>query len=651
VPVYSVILRDATYTRIDELADWLSFSYVKRFNGVGTWELEVSNLSVSATLIEKTSGIIVQRDDETIFSGSVATEYTRTATTLRVAGYDDMVLLDVPMLPTPSGPPYTTEYDVRTAGASSVLIQLVQFNVSPVGARPNRVIPQLIFAPNPILGGTVTSRGRFQSMLAYMADLASTPSAGGLGFELQQTQGDDTLTFRVFQPEDRRQDATFSIESLTAQDFEDVYRHPPYNKVYVLLGDGLGGNRSVIEAEDTASVAEVGRRIEMVIDARDVGDPGEGNQRAAEALAGAVSSRRVTVAPFQLNTLEFGADYDLGDLVRFVIDDVVYDEVIREVHVDFTLDRGVVVTPSIGSGADPDDDAAVHRQIQAVDLRLTNIERNYTVPDNSVMRDMLVPVLKPPIGEVAWLAHQVVPAGWLAANGQAVSRATYNALFALLSTAWGAGNGTTTFNVPDLRNRSPIGSGATYPTGALVGATTATIADHQHGGAPHTHPGSHSHGLGLHTHVSQPHTHPGTHRHAIALHTHDFDHNHDIDIGPFNSAYTNVDSVAVGHASLGSGATDHKHSVDIPRSTTESPDHIPTGNANPSLTQTGLDSDTGGFAAAYSGVPGAPSPNSSDGDTNVFAAAYTAASGSAGAATISTVHPSAGLYAVIYAGV
>lgn len=45
----------------------------------------------------------------------------------------------------------------------------------------------------------------------------------------------------------------------------------------------------------------------------------------------------------------------------------------------------------------------------------------------------------------------VVPTGWLECDGAAVSRTTYANLFAVIATKWGAGNGTTTFNLPDLR--------------------------------------------------------------------------------------------------------------------------------------------------------------------------------------------------------
>lgn len=54
-------------------------------------------------------------------------------------------------------------------------------------------------------------------------------------------------------------------------------------------------------------------------------------------------------------------------------------------------------------------------------------------------------------GEVAHFATNVAPAGWLPCNGAAVSRTTYARLFTAIGTRWGAGNGTTTFNVPDLR--------------------------------------------------------------------------------------------------------------------------------------------------------------------------------------------------------
>lgn len=58
-----------------------------------------------------------------------------------------------------------------------------------------------------------------------------------------------------------------------------------------------------------------------------------------------------------------------------------------------------------------------------------------------------------PAGTVIAFAGATAPAGYLACNGAAVSRTTYAALFTAIGTAWGAGDGSTTFNLPDLRGR------------------------------------------------------------------------------------------------------------------------------------------------------------------------------------------------------
>jgi microcystin-dependent protein len=62
-------------------------------------------------------------------------------------------------------------------------------------------------------------------------------------------------------------------------------------------------------------------------------------------------------------------------------------------------------------------------------------------------------------------------AAWLLCDGTAVSRTTYAALFAVLGSTYGAGNGSTTFNLPDLRGRVPLGAG----TGAQNGGSGSGV--------------------------------------------------------------------------------------------------------------------------------------------------------------------------------
>lgn len=87
------------------------------------------------------------------------------------------------------------------------------------------------------------------------------------------------------------------------------------------------------------------------------------------------------------------------------------------------------------------------------------------------------------VGYGGWSTQ--IPAGWLLCNGQEVSRTTYSALFAVIDTGFGSGNGTTTFNVPDFNGRYPRME--INARGHIGGADTHshTIADHFHNAHDH----------------------------------------------------------------------------------------------------------------------------------------------------------------------
>lgn len=128
-----------------------------------------------------------------------------------------------------------------------------------------------------------------------------------------------------------------------------------------------------------------------------------------------------------------------------------------------------------------------------------------------------------PIGAIQAYAGPTAPAKWLLCNGAAVNRVTYQDLFSVIGTAYGTGDGSTTFNLPDLRQRFPLGKAASG-TGATLGSTggaidhthslsglsvsasgtTSTDGSHSHSGSTGS-TGSHSHGgstgsAGSHTH-------------------------------------------------------------------------------------------------------------------------------------------------------
>lgn len=99
-------------------------------------------------------------------------------------------------------------------------------------------------------------------------------------------------------------------------------------------------------------------------------------------------------------------------------------------------------------------------------------------------------LLSVPTGSILGFGGSSAPGGFLLCDGTAVSRTTYAALFTVVGTTYGVGDGSTTFNLPDLRSRSPVGAGqhpglSNRALGATGGEEThalsvAELAVHSH---------------------------------------------------------------------------------------------------------------------------------------------------------------------------
>lgn len=109
-----------------------------------------------------------------------------------------------------------------------------------------------------------------------------------------------------------------------------------------------------------------------------------------------------------------------------------------------------------------------------------------------------------PVGGTILWPSASIPTGWLLCNGQAISRATFAALFTLLGTGWGTGDGSTTFNIPDMRGRVPIGSGT--GTGLTARALAGILGEELHQ-LLDTEMSSHTHTIPAHSHTQTAHSH------------------------------------------------------------------------------------------------------------------------------------------------
>lgn len=91
----------------------------------------------------------------------------------------------------------------------------------------------------------------------------------------------------------------------------------------------------------------------------------------------------------------------------------------------------------------------------ATKAKAAEVNENFAAIENEI-NDVLAPGLFE-TGDLKPTARANPAAGWLLCDGAAVSRSTYSALFAAIGTAFGVGDGATTFNVPDMRGRVPVG--------------------------------------------------------------------------------------------------------------------------------------------------------------------------------------------------
>ena len=117
-----------------------------------------------------------------------------------------------------------------------------------------------------------------------------------------------------------------------------------------------------------------------------------------------------------------------------------------------------------------------------------------------------------PPGQVATYAMTNCPSGWIKANGAAVSRTAYANLFTAIGTTWGAGDGSTTFNLPDLRGQfvRALDDGKGIDPGRTLASTQADDnKSHSHTGTTAT-AGNHAHTAtsamgGVHSHAINAH--------------------------------------------------------------------------------------------------------------------------------------------------
>ena len=338
---YDLFLLDENRNVIRQIDQYKKLEVVSRFNDVGTWLLEGNEQSFDLEEVDWKGGIRLLRDGDNYLDG-VLTQIDDENADLEDGSYalsgkdfNDFLTIRLAAC-VPSGPPYSSsEYDTRTGAAGDVLQDYVRYHLGSL-AKAARIVTGLTVAANAGIGGAVTGRGRFQSLLELCQQKAL--EGGDIGFRF------NAMEFEAFEPRDQSALVKFSRDRGTLFKYKRRVNRPTGNYI-IGGGTGEGTPRNFQEAGDQNSINTYGR-IEYFYDYRNA-DGSELYSSITGKLAELTEKIAVDVQVQDTEGIQFMRDYVLGDRVTVGIPNLTYTNLIREVRL--TLDsNGEQVFATIG---------------------------------------------------------------------------------------------------------------------------------------------------------------------------------------------------------------------------------------------------------------------------------------------------------------
>jgi microcystin-dependent protein len=137
-------------------------------------------------------------------------------------------------------------------------------------------------------------------------------------------------------------------------------------------------------------------------------------------------------------------------------------------------------------------EAATKAYVDSVGLTVAPSTAGNVLTSNGTIWTSAAPATVPTGSMLMW-STATAPTGYLICAGAAVSRVTYATLYAVIGTTYGVGDGSTTFNLPDLRGRSPFGVSGSYALASTGGSADAVVVSHTHTATSVVTPATHQH--------------------------------------------------------------------------------------------------------------------------------------------------------------
>jgi microcystin-dependent protein len=463
----NVMSIDFTYKAA--LRGYESVVLARAWNGMGVTELVISTGVTNADLIEtddilwfdndKHKAYIVERIESGLEGGDEKLYITAKSIKSLL---EDFITI----------PPNGYDYDSRAGNREVIVRAWVNENcINPTDI--DRAQYPIVLGAIRGFGSSITEQTRYKNLAAEITRVLATEDLGwGLELDLENEQ----FIFEVYQGVNRTSTqsvnprALFGVRYGNIAAFHGVKDSLAARTAVYVGGQGEGSERTVVEVNDAAAT----RRREAFVDARDTDVANELTERGQQALVEAAA-----VSSYEFETLDrqfaYGIDYDLGDYVTVVIDKNTYQHLqirrIQEIYepenirivpefgapqrtlnqVIGTIKKKVSSLETVeivGGGG-----VQINDGVPAADAVYSSLKVNNTyamktdIPENAIF----------PAGAIVASVVGAASSGWLECDGSAVSRETYDSLFAAIGTAYGSGDGSTTFNLPNIKGKVIVG--------------------------------------------------------------------------------------------------------------------------------------------------------------------------------------------------
>lgn len=443
-------LTDSGLKLVGVVDDYTSFSLTRKYSDIGEWQLVISALTDNAKLIKDIDFISMGNGVAGIIRKNVikmgeGNEITYTGMELKGITTQRIVM-----------PPSTESHlSYNNTPPEDVIAGIIETQLINC-ENAEREIPFMRIADYQKLAGrTINYSGRFSDAYLDVTTIATTYNIGWYA-DIQPIEGNEQyaeIVFHIYNGIDRstgqstnsRLELSYENDSLASTYFEANKGIPT---TALVAGQGEGVDRSVELINDAVGGLE---RNEIYVDARDINDNLLLVQRGQEKLAEYGDNANYQITFNQLMIDRYKNDFDLGDIgtitdsiagstndVRLTEITEIYEQGEYRIDVTFGYDK-----QSLG-------DTIRRSTSNAEALIKTEGGTNGGTGD-------VITTSQDDVGAIFMWGKDTPPTGCLICDGSAVSRGTYSLLFAEIGTTYGTGDGSTTFNLPNLKGRIPVG--------------------------------------------------------------------------------------------------------------------------------------------------------------------------------------------------